>query len=68
MEDELLEHGFRKTRIPNEFIKRRFNVKLGEDSLIITNYNPRVGRLVWTETYYNFDNFRRYLKKEHQLN
>ena len=68
MEELLLKHGFRKTRIPNEFIKRAFNVRLKEDSLIIANYCTKVRQLIWTETYYNFENFKKYLTKEHQIN
>jgi hypothetical protein len=65
MEELLLEHGFRATRKEGEFIKRRYNVKIEEDSIIIVYYKPRVG-LVWTETYYNFENFKKYIKKEHK--
>lgn len=64
MEKLLLKHGFRKTRRKNEFIKAGYNVKLKEDQLIIFNYDNKL-RLRWTETYYNFVNFEKYLKKEH---
>lgn len=68
MRDQLLKHGFKETRIPNEFIKRKLNVRLKKDSILITHYCQRARRLIWTETYYNFDYFEKYLIKEHQTN
>lgn len=64
MEGLLVEHGFRTTAKDGEFIKPRFNVRVEEERITIVHYKPRVG-LVWTETYFNFEYFKKYLKKEH---
>lgn len=66
MRELLIEHGFRETNKLNEYIKPRYNVQVGENSITIFYYTKGF-QLRWTETYYNFENFKKYIKKEHKF-
>jgi hypothetical protein len=63
----LKEHGFKEVDEGVKLIKPNFKVTISECGEIptIVHYHPNTKELVWTETYFNLDNFKKYLEKEH---
>ena len=60
-------HGFKKTTAPNILGKQGYYVVISKAGTVtITHYTPIVKRFLWSESYYNMDNLKKYLNESHQ--
>jgi hypothetical protein len=65
MPELLRQFGFKKRTIPNEFGKYRYVAVVGVDSVTLVKYTPNTKRPIYSETYYNLNNLKNNLEKNH---